>query len=118
MKSKLLLTLILIYVSICNYAQPSFASSFLADRHQSRNVSCQQCHGQENSTAEKNLGMNCQKCHGSYQMMVDKTQKKFPEVNPHDQHDGDLSGVVCHKGHKKGVNYCEECHGTFVFEVP
>lgn len=122
MKSKLLIGSILLQFVflITSY---TFAAElqrpYLAERHQSRGVTCESCHGKATPNGDQVLiGKNCVQCHGSYQKAVERTKDKYPEVNPHDQHDGDLSCVVCHKGHQKGVNYCEECHGTFVFEVP
>lgn len=120
MKSKLLIASILL--QFCLTAMSTISAQenkFLADRHQSKSIVCSACHGKEAPNNDLVLiGKNCQVCHGSYQQLIERVKEKYPEVNPHDQHDGDLSCAVCHRGHQKGVNYCEECHGTFVFEVP
>lgn len=93
----------------------------LADRHAARSVSCEGCHVMKGNAEIKKDAKGheaCVTCHGYYPEMIKRTEKAGEEVNPHDQHDGDLPCTQCHKGHKAGVNYCEECHGTFVFEVP
>lgn len=120
MKYTLLVSFILVHLSFISTISFSAENKpFLADRHQARGTDCQACHGAAQITGNAAvIGKNCQLCHGDYQKAVDRTKAKYPEINPHDQHDGDLSCIVCHKGHQKGVNYSEECHGTFVFEVP
>lgn len=96
-------------------------SQSLADRHETRSISCEGCHitkGKPEIKKDTKGREACVSCHGYYPEMIKRTEKTGEEVNPHDQHDGDLPCTECHKGHKPGVNYCEECHGTFVFEVP
>lgn len=114
-----------INLSICVLASfslmnVSLASEFLADRHVSKNIQCDSCHA---SAGEPRLKMvdngqheACVGCHGFYDKIVEKTAKP-DEQNPHAQHDGNLPCTECHKGHKKGVNYCGQCH-NFEFKVP
>lgn len=95
------------------YGQQTQASAqFLADRHVSKNISCNACHGKSISSSlffDESKKESCVKCHGFYEEVAKKTEPKISEEkNPHNQHDGNLPCTSCHKGHKKGVNYCEK----------
>lgn len=116
------LTYCLVSVALFAATQILYAQQqFLADRHAARSVSCEGCHvtkGKPEINKDEKGREACVACHGYYPEMIKRTEKPGEEVNPHDQHDGELPCTECHKGHKPGVNYCEECHGTFVFKVP
>ena len=97
-----------------------YAVDFLADRHAAKGINCKDCHeevqGGKLNMVDGGKHEVCVKCHGFYDSVVKKTEKK-DEQNPHAQHDGNLPCTECHKGHKKGVNYCGQCH-NFEFTVP
>lgn len=94
----------------------SEAAPFLADRHVSRGMKCQDCHAPDNKLKQNGDLDVCASCHGDYQAMIKKTEGKY-ETNPHAQHEGALPCSECHKGHKPSVNYCGGCH-NFVYKVP
>ncbi len=94
---------------------------FLADRHADRGVKCETCHSdvaKGTMKLDKDRHEACVQCHGWYDAVAEKTKPADPEeMNPHSQHDGNLPCSTCHKGHKKGVNYCGNCH-YYNFNVP
>ncbi len=90
------------------------SQTFLADRHQSRGIACDQCH-KETPPKEKAPTEACIGCHGGYDKLPELTKKLTP--NPHDFHDGDLPCESCHHAHKASEDYCVNCH-NFGFKVP
>ena len=96
-------------------------TKFLADRHAGYGVKCDACHtdaAKGTLKIDKDRHEACVQCHGWYDAVAAKTQPKDPEeMNPHSQHDGNLPCSTCHKGHKKGENYCGNCH-YYTFNVP
>lgn len=96
------------------------ADGFLAGRHGAKGVKCEMCHvtatGGKLKMVDEGKHEVCVQCHGFYDKVVQLTETK-DEQNPHAQHDGNLPCTECHKGHKKGVNYCAQCH-NFEFTVP
>lgn len=89
---------------------------YLADRHAARGMKCETCHTSNNKLKTNGDLDICSSCHGDYAAMIKRTNGKY-ETNPHAQHEGALPCSECHKGHKKGVNYCGGCH-NFVYNVP
>ncbi len=81
-------------------------TGMLADRHTARGGQCQACHIEMPPKAIK--GTQCQACHGGYEQMAKRTDKL--DINPHDSHIEDIDCTNCHKGHKKPVLVCDECH--------
>lgn len=79
--------------------------NFLADKHVQQKISCESCHGVNNSTGEE----RCIYCHGNMDKIGEKSQGKFT-VNPHAPHGAHVSCLRCHKGHKEDENYCNKCH--------
>lgn len=95
---------------------------WLADRHVAKGVKCDGCHDGMQGGPMKRAGEQkreaCVTCHGWYDVMAKKTTPEDPdEQNVHSQHDGELDCTVCHKGHRKGVNYCSQCH-MWEFKIP
>jgi fumarate reductase flavoprotein subunit len=96
---------------------------FLADRHATRNVTCQGCHGAQEPTLTS-MKDSCLACHGSYAELAQRTAGG--PVNPHKSHLGEPYCTFCHHGHEKSVNGCAGgqaayCHGSsvlFQFDVP
>lgn len=111
---------ILFFVMIFGVAFNLPAANYLADRHMAKGMTCTSCHEAKNSAKLKMIDAGkheiCVQCHGFYDRLVEKTNTPGEE-NPHAQHDGNLPCTECHKGHKKGVNYCAQCH-NFEFNVP
>ncbi len=103
------------------YAAAPDGGGFLADRHAARGVKCEVCHSDVAKGTMKldaNRHEACVQCHGWYDEVAKKTAPADPEeMNPHSQHDGNLPCSTCHKGHKKGENYCGNCH-YYNFTVP
>jgi Cytochrome c3 len=89
-------------------------NAFLADRHKSIGIDCFGCH-QESPPKQKAQSVVCMGCHGDYTKVAAKTSHL--NVNPHETHMGELDCNQCHKGHKKSVNICSQCH-TFNMNVP
>jgi hypothetical protein len=87
---------------------------FLADKHKSLNITCDQCH-KETPPKEKVSTEVCIGCHGGYDKLFELT-KKFT-ANPHEHHDGDLPCEACHHAHKASEDQCASCH-NFFFKVP
>ena len=96
-------------------------TKFLADRHVERGLNCESCHtdaAKGTLKIDKDRHEACVQRHGWYDAVAEKTAPKDPEeMNPHSQHDGNLPCSTCHKGHKKGENYCGNCH-YYNFNVP
>ncbi len=88
---------------------------FLADRHQARGANCAACHKESPPKGPVSSEV-CTKCHGSAEKVAEKTSNVSPQ-NPHDSHLGEMACDQCHKGHKKSVNACAQCH-PFTFNVP
>ena len=117
-------SLVLLFTFLC-FSNVVFSSasnnSFLGDRHCSRGVSCEACHGDSKSgemLLDNEQHEACVACHGWYDQIAEKTVPENPDdMNPHNQHDGNLPCTECHKGHKASVNYCSECH-YYTFDVP
>jgi hypothetical protein len=87
---------------------------FLADKHQSLGIACDQCH-KENPPKEKVPTEVCMGCHGGYDQLPELTKKVIP--NPHESHNGNLPCEACHHAHKASENQCLSCH-DFNFKVP
>lgn len=102
-------------------AAPAAPVKPLAERHMAKGMKCEVCHSDVTKGAIILDGKRheiCVSCHGWYDQLVKLTPPKTEEdQNPHGQHDGNLPCTECHKGHKKGVNYCGKCH-LWTFEVP
>lgn len=118
---KTLLTLCLAAFGALTVASAAQAEEFLADRHEKKGIECTACHvkaGKPELKIDDQKHEACVGCHGWYDEVAKKTVPSDPEnVNPHSQHDGNLPCTECHKGHKKGYNYCGDCH-MYNFNVP
>jgi hypothetical protein len=91
-------------------------NGFTADRHGSRELSCDACHGegQFDSTAP---AKSCLNCHKSLAAVAEKT-KDFA-YNPHQNHLTDSSEVECiqcHHGHQADTPACYQCHEGMEFK--
>ncbi len=86
------------------------AGNYLADRHASRGVKCEACHGvaAPKVPVKKVKAEKCLACHGSYEKVAEKTKALKP--NPHASHLGEVRCSDCHKGHAKPVLMCNDCH--------
>lgn len=77
-------------------------------KHQSRSVTCEQCHMVAAPTTKAKAKV-CFNCH-NYQDLAKKSATKGLALNPHDSHAGELRCNLCHKEHGQSVVYCKECH--------
>jgi RecJ-like exonuclease len=93
------------------------ASVLTADLHKNNGVSCEGCHGAE-ETKTFVPSERCLACHGDRSGLVKKTAAVKPE-NPHDSpHWGSrMECNVCHRQHEKTVDWCSHCH-AFNFKTP
>lgn len=90
------------------------ADQNLADRHMARVQKCEACH---TTMPPKSVPTEqCQSCHGSYEKLAARTDKK--DINPHDSHIENPACTNCHRGHKKPVLMCDECHEFRDMKVP
>ena len=90
------------------------ADKLLADRHIERGLKCESCH---RSMPPKAIGTKeCFACHGNYEKLAARTDKN--DINPHDSHLDNPDCGACHKGHKKPVFACDECHEFTGIKVP
>lgn len=76
-------------------------------KHQTRGVSCEQCHGVPTPDKQPTTAQ-CLQCHESYDKVASLTKKDDP--NPHASHQGELRCTLCHKEHARSVLSCNECH--------
>ncbi len=119
---KLLLSMSFVLFSLGAFGiSTASADEFLADRHAKYGLPCTACHVENGSPKLKIDDQKheaCVGCHGWYDEVAKKTvPKDESNVNPHSQHDGNLPCTECHKGHKKGYNYCGDCH-MYNYNVP
>lgn len=94
---------------------PSAGKPMLADRHISdQGFTCTECHNEEKpkDNPKKELCLNC---HGPLEELAARTD--LEEANPHSSHQGELPCGECHKGHKKSISFCDQCH-SFGFTTP
>lgn len=90
------------------------ADKLLADRHMDRVGKCEACH---QTMPPKAVGSKqCLACHGSYDQLAARTDGK--DINPHASHLEDPDCGACHRGHKKPVLACDECHEFKGIKVP
>ncbi len=101
-----LLPILPLLLSLVCFSAHAEDVKFLAERHVERGTQCQDCHPTMPPQIVK--GDSCQKCHGGYDKMADKTANL--DINPHDSHVEDLDCTSCHRGHKRPVLICDECH--------
>ena len=90
------------------------ADKFLADRHMEKVQKCEACHTTMPPKAVSTE--QCLKCHVSYEALAKKTDKG--DINPHDSHLENADCSICHRGHKKPVLACDECHEFTNIKVP
>lgn len=110
MEKLFLLTALLVGITQTAFA----ADKLLADRHMERGLKCDSCH---TSMPPKAVNTNqCLTCHVSYEKLAARTDKK--DINPHDSHLENLDCGACHRGHKKPVLACDECHEFRDIKVP
>ena len=96
-------------------ATTSFAADkMLADRHMERGGKCEACHTTMPPKAVAT--QQCLVCHGSYEKVAARTEKN--DINPHDSHIENPDCTSCHRGHKKPVLLCDECHEFRELKVP
>jgi len=108
----------LLFLLLAGILRPDFGGAeekkFLADRHQTRGMTCASCHKEEPPKVAVPTPI-CQGCHGSYAKIAEKTLKTEP--NPHASHMGEPSCESCHHAHKESENQCLSCH-QFNFKTP
>lgn len=109
---KLLIALAAVSIG-CAYAADG--AKMGADRHVSRGVTCQNCHGNDMSKPAYPDRNTCFQCHEE-KGLINKTKNLKP-TNPHSApHNNECT--LCHMQHEKPVNYCETCHQFYTFKVP
>ena len=91
-------------------------NAFTTDRHQSRGLSCDACHGeaQPKSAAP---AKSCLSCHQSLEAVAEKTKDYM--YNPHKNHltrSSDVECTQCHHGHKADTPACFQCHDGMKFK--
>ena len=91
-------------------------NAFTADRHKSRGLSCDACHGeaQPKSAAP---AKSCLNCHQSLEAVAEKTKDRMH--NPHKNHltaSSDVECTQCHSGHKADTPACWQCHEGLTFK--
>ncbi len=91
-------------------------NAFTADRHKSRGLSCDACHGeaQPKSAAP---AKSCLNCHQSLKVVAEKTKDR--RYNPHENHltaSNDIECTQCHNGHKADTPACWQCHEGLTFK--
>ncbi len=91
-------------------------NAFTADRHKSRGLSCDACHGeaQPKSAAP---AKSCLNCHQSLEAVAEKTMDR--RYNPHKNHltaSYDVECTQCHNGHKADTPACWQCHEGLTFK--
>jgi fumarate reductase flavoprotein subunit len=106
---------VLIVAVLAGFAAQGFAADkMLADRHMERVGKCEACHA---TMPPKPIATNeCLKCHQSYEAVAKRTESK--DINPHDSHLENPACTSCHRGHKKPVLVCDECHEFRELKVP
>lgn len=104
--------------SACLFSSACLASDFLADRHGTRGVTCESCHGTKApQPGAKVETAKCNTCHGSLDKVAELTKAKKLDPDPHYNHLVGLDCNECHKGHQPSVNMCSNCH-NIKFKVP
>ena len=83
----------------------------MGDLHQKAGVNCQVCHAQTGVAPKQEV---CTTCHNPEQLRQ-KTARVVP-TNPHVSPHYELSCTNCHAAHKKGTDFCAQCH-KFDFKV-
>ena len=105
----------LLLLSSCFLFSNAFgADPLLADRHVNRGLNCQACHTA--MPMQSVPASQCLSCHGPYAKLAKRTDKK--DINPHDSHIEEADCGLCHRGHKKPVFACDECHEFKNIKVP
>ena len=69
------------FLMLSSFSCTAQIPNFLADKHVHQKISCESCHGVNNSTGEE----RCIYCHGNMDKIGEKSQGKFT-VNPHAPH--------------------------------
>ena|SRR6266568_6450902 len=98
------------------------ASISSLDKHASKGVTCEQCHGEAVPTSAPTSNRACLGCHKRDALV--KATVKYDDVqhksqNPHDSHMHGASCLVCHKNHGESVLACDKCHlPKFGWKVP
>ncbi|MFC1531789.1 cytochrome c3 family protein [Thermodesulfobacteriota bacterium] len=94
-------------------------SDHLDNIHAKNMVACSSCHGPRlpNNAAIVPMA-RCLSCHYSYEKIAKETvSEEFPDINPHDSHNGEIECTSCHHLHQTSQLYCLECH-DFDIKVP
>lgn len=110
MKKYLMLFLLTMFCA----GSASAADKLLADRHMERLGKCEACH--KTMPPKQLSSKDCLSCHGSYEKLAARTDKN--DINPHDSHLEDPDCGQCHRGHKKPLLACDECHEFKNIRVP
>ena len=89
----------------------------LDEIHASNDVSCADCHGDENQRKAVPM-VKCVECHDTAELAKNTADTKptNPHKNRHYSTEADCN--LCHHQHKKSENFCLPCHDRFVFVTP
>lgn len=103
------------FILSLSFLNLAFAANFGADRHMSKGINCQSCHG-ANKEIESPAIQQCKVCHNPAQLAkkTEKVKPHNPHISPH--YNTDLDCVLCHVQHAEPENYCAQCH-QFNFKV-
>lgn len=92
------------------------ADNFGSQRHISKGLTCETCHGPDKANPKEPTTDTCTQCH-NVSALVAKTAKVKP-TNPHTSphYQDRLDCINCHLQHDTPQNFCNQCH-TFDFKV-
>jgi hypothetical protein len=96
--------------TVSNVKKGSGGSLFLADKHKTSGVECNDCH-KETPPADEVPAEVCQGCHENYKELTKS------DNNPHDAHLKYAACGDCHHAHKASENQCLACH-SFNVKTP
>lgn len=83
------------------------------NKHLSRGVTCDQCHGTPNPTKGLASDAACRQCHSESIIVAATADVEDIEnriSNPHDSHIGLIDCMLCHRNHEMSTYYCTTCH--------
>ena len=94
-------------------------SKYMDNLHAKSGIACSNCHGKSLPKAGDTVeNGRCLDCHGPMEKLVQKTELKDTNRNPHRSHLDNLDCIICHKGHSASVVYCLSCHKNFDMKIP
>jgi hypothetical protein len=94
-------------------------SEYMDNLHAMAGTTCGNCHGKDLLTLDTKVDNGrCLECHGPMEKLVQKTESKDTNRNPHKSHLDNLDCTICHKAHSASVVYCLTCHKNFSMKIP